>query len=88
MKASIVTSAALHCALLAWALVSIGSPEQFKVEDFEAMPVDLVPIEEMTQMQQGDKKASRGGEVRAEADDTGRPIVAERREHAARTRST
>jgi len=57
MKASIVTSAALHCALLAWALISIGSPEQFKVEDFEAMPVDLVPVEEMTQMQQGDKTA-------------------------------
>lgn len=57
MKASIVSSAALHCALLAWALISIGSPEQFKVEDFEAMPVDLVPVEEMTQMQQGDKTA-------------------------------
>jgi hypothetical protein len=57
MKASIVTSAVLHCALLAWALISIGSPEQFKVEDFEAMPVDLVPVEEMTQMQQGDKTA-------------------------------
>lgn len=57
MKASIVTSAALHCALLAWALISIGSPEQFKVEDFEAMPVDLVPVEDMTQMQQGDKTA-------------------------------
>ena len=57
MKASIVTSAVLHCALLAWALVSIGSPEQFKVEDFEAMPVDLVPVEDMTQMQQGDKTA-------------------------------
>ncbi|KQV66062.1 hypothetical protein [Rhizobium sp. Root1220] len=57
MKASIVTSAALHCALLTWALISIGSPEQFKVEDFEAMPVDLVPVEEMTQMQQGDKTA-------------------------------
>jgi len=57
MKASIVTSAALHCALLAWALISIGSPEQFKVEDFEAMPVDLVPVEEMSQLQQGDKTA-------------------------------
>lgn len=57
MKASIVSSAVLHCALLAWALISIGSPEQFKVEDFEAMPVNLVPVEDLTQLQQGDKTA-------------------------------
>ena len=57
MKASIVSSAVLHSALLAWALISIGSPAEFKVEDFEAMPVNLVPVEELTQMQQGDKTA-------------------------------
>ncbi|WP_454851369.1 hypothetical protein [Rhizobium binxianense] len=57
MKASVVTSAVLHGLVLTWALVTIGAPESFKVEDFEAMPVDLVPVESITQMQQGDKKA-------------------------------
>ncbi|MBB3595578.1 hypothetical protein FHX08_005990 [Rhizobium sp. BK529] len=57
MKASVVTSAVLHGLVLTWALVSLSAPESFKVEDFEAMPVDLVPVESITQMQQGDKKA-------------------------------
>ena len=57
MKTSVVTSAVLHGLVLAAALVTIGSPEHFKVDDFEAMPVDLVPVESITQMQQGDKKA-------------------------------
>ncbi|AJD42674.1 hypothetical protein C9413_17205 [Rhizobium sp. SEMIA 4085] len=57
MKTSVVTSAVLHGLVLAAALVTIGSPESFKVDDFEAMPVDLVPVESITQMQQGDKTA-------------------------------
>ncbi len=57
MKTSVVTSAVLHGLVLTWALVSLSAPESFKVEDFEAMPVDLVPVESITQMQQGDKKA-------------------------------
>jgi len=57
MKASVVTSAVLHGLVLTWALVSLSAPESFKVEDFEAMPVDLVPVESITQLQQGDKKA-------------------------------
>ncbi|QRM56587.1 hypothetical protein [Sinorhizobium sp. BG8] len=58
MKGSLVTSAVLHALVLTWALVSLGSPESFDVADIEAMPVDIVPIEELTQIQQGDKKAT------------------------------
>ncbi|EJJ24710.1 hypothetical protein [Rhizobium sp. CF142] len=57
MKTSVVTSAVLHGLVLTWALVSLSAPESFKVEDFEAMPVDLVPVESITQLQRGDKKA-------------------------------
>ncbi|GEO87302.1 hypothetical protein GCM10007920_25580 [Ciceribacter naphthalenivorans] len=39
------------------ALVSISAPESFDVADVEALPVDIVPIEELTQIQQGDKTA-------------------------------
>lgn len=58
MKTSLVTSSVLHGLVLAWALVSIGSPAQLEVADVEALPVDLVPIEEITQIQQGDKTAT------------------------------
>ena len=57
MKASLATSAALHALVLTWALVSLGSPESFDVADVEALPVDIVSIEELTQIQQGDKQA-------------------------------
>ncbi|MFC3074361.1 TonB C-terminal domain-containing protein [Shinella pollutisoli] len=57
MKGSLATSAALHALVLTWALVSLGAPESFDVADVEALPVDIVSIEELTQIQQGDKKA-------------------------------
>lgn len=57
MKGSLATSAVIHTLVLAWALVSLGSPESFDVADVEALPVDIVSIEELTQIQQGDKKA-------------------------------
>ncbi len=57
MKTSLITSAVLHALVLTWALVSLGSPADFQVADVEALPVDMVPIEELTQLQQGDKEA-------------------------------
>jgi len=57
MKGSLATSATLHAVVLTWALVSLGSPESFDVGDVEVLPVDIVSIEELTQIQQGDKKA-------------------------------
>lgn len=58
MKGSLVTSAILHTLVLVGALVSISAPKSFDVADVEALPVDIVPIEEITQIQQGDKKAT------------------------------
>ena len=57
MKGSIVTSIALHGLLLAYVLLSFGAPDPFEVTMSEALPVELVPIEDMTQIQQGDKEA-------------------------------
>lgn len=57
MKSSLVTSAIVHGAALAFALVTIGSPQPLDIADVEALPVDIVPISEITQIQQGDKKA-------------------------------
>ncbi|WP_427144990.1 hypothetical protein [Rhizobium pisi] len=80
MKASVVTSAVLHCLVLTWAMVSLSAPESFKVEDFEAMPVDIVPVESITQMQQGDKKAPKK-ETSAPVPTT-RPPIAQPAENA------
>jgi len=57
MKGSLITSAVLHVLALVMALVTISAPQSFDVADVEALPVDIVPIEEITQIQQGDKKA-------------------------------
>lgn len=58
MKGSLITSVALHALLATWLLVSF-SPEPLEVTMTEAMPVDLVPIEELAQLQEGDKEAEK-----------------------------
>ena len=57
MKGSVVASAVLHGLVLTWALVSISAPASFEVADVEALPVDIIPITDVTQIQQGDKSA-------------------------------
>lgn len=58
MKGSLLTSTILHGLVLGWALVSLGAPHSFEVADVEAVPVDIIPVEELTQIQQGDKTAT------------------------------
>ena len=57
MKGSVATSLLLHALVAAWMLAHFGSPEPFEVTMSEAMPVELVPIEDLAQLQQGDKEA-------------------------------
>ncbi len=57
MKGSLGTSLVLHSFVLGWALVSLGAPASFDVADVEALPVDIIPVESITQIQQGDKQA-------------------------------
>ncbi|HHZ09327.1 MAG TPA: hypothetical protein GX405_11185 [Rhizobiales bacterium] len=57
MKAGLVTSVTLHAVLLGLGLVSLSAPRAFEVDDVEALPVDIIPVESITQVQQGDKKA-------------------------------
>lgn len=58
MKAGLVTSVTMHAALLGFGLFSLSAPRAFEVADVEALPVDIIPIESMTQVQEGDKKAA------------------------------
>ncbi|ENS12977.1 hypothetical protein [Brucella abortus] len=57
MKAGLTSSVVLHAVAVALAVVSFSSPKAFDVQDSESFPVDIVPIESLTQIQQGDKKA-------------------------------
>lgn len=57
MKAGLSTSFILHVALIGAGLVTLRAPAAMNVEDVEALPIDIVSISELTQMQQGDKTA-------------------------------
>ncbi|MBP2557896.1 chemotaxis protein histidine kinase CheA [Neorhizobium galegae] len=57
MKVSLGTSLVLHSLVLGLALVSLSAPASFNVADVDALPVDIVSVESITQTQQGDKKA-------------------------------
>jgi len=56
MKGSLITSVALHALLAGWLLFTFA-PKPLEVQMSEAMPVDLVPFEDVAQLQQGDKEA-------------------------------
>lgn len=57
MKAGLTSSVVLHTAVIALGLFSFSAPKAFDVQDSESFPVDIVPIESITQIQQGDKTA-------------------------------
>jgi colicin import membrane protein len=57
MKTGLTVSTVIHGALLGFGLVAISAPQALEVADVEAFPVDIVPIETVTQIQQGERKA-------------------------------
>ncbi len=57
MKAGLTSSVVLHAALIGFGLFSLSAPAPMQVSDVESLPVDIVPIEEITQIQQGEKTA-------------------------------
>jgi outer membrane biosynthesis protein TonB len=57
MKAGLTTSVILHATLIGFGLFTLSAPRSLEVADVEAFPVDIVPVESITQIQQGDKRA-------------------------------
>lgn len=57
MKAGLTTSVIFHAALIGFGLFTLSAPREMQVADVEALPVDIIPVESITQIQQGDKKA-------------------------------
>ncbi|MBA3449558.1 MAG: hypothetical protein H0T56_18505 [Pseudaminobacter sp.] len=58
MKTGFTTSIVMHAALLGFGLLTLSAPSALEVADIEALPVEIVPVEELTQIQQGDKTAT------------------------------
>lgn len=58
MKAGLTTSVVMHAALLGFGLLTLSAPSALEVADVESLPVDIIPIEDLTQIQQGDKTAA------------------------------
>ncbi|WP_173934028.1 hypothetical protein [Chelativorans sp. Marseille-P2723] len=58
MKAGLAASVTLHAVVLGFGLVSMSAPRAFEVADVEALPVDIVPISDLSQLQEGDKDAA------------------------------
>lgn len=46
-----------HVLLLSWGFITLPSAEPFEVEQIDALPVDLVPIGDVSQISEGTKKA-------------------------------
>jgi len=57
MKLGVALSSTAHIAILAFGLASFSAPTPLQVADVEALPIDIVPIEEFTQSVAGDKEA-------------------------------
>ena len=57
MKLGLVTSTALHGGALALALLALRAPAALETAEVEALPVDIVSIEEFTQIVAGSKEA-------------------------------
>jgi hypothetical protein len=57
MKAGFTTSVLAHAALLLWGLIALPSAKPFDVEAIDALPVDLVPIADVSNISEGSKTA-------------------------------
>ncbi|WP_305986886.1 cell envelope integrity protein TolA [Roseibium sp. MMSF_3544] len=57
MRAGLIASLAGHSAILVWGLIAFPDAESFSVPQVESLPVDLVPVEEFTQLRLGERTA-------------------------------
>lgn len=75
MRVGLAASTVLHAALLSWGLISLGEPDQFDVPDVEALPIDLVELSEITQVQEGSETAPKDGPAAPDPVDNPDPVT-------------
>ncbi|MEP3467955.1 MAG: hypothetical protein ABJN82_00065, partial [Marinobacter alexandrii] len=57
MRAGLIASLVGHTTILVWGIVALPDAESFTVPQVESLPVDLIPVEEFTQLRLGEKTA-------------------------------
>lgn len=57
MRVGLIASLAGHAAVLVWGLIAFPDAETFSTQPVDSLPVELVPIEEITRLQKGEKDA-------------------------------
>lgn len=57
MQSGMVASALAHVAIISWGMVSFSAPAPFETISVEAMPIELVPVSELTDLRLGEKSA-------------------------------
>lgn len=57
MRAGLIASLAGHSVILVWGLIALPDAETFSVPQVESLPVDLIPVEEFTQLRLGERDA-------------------------------
>ena len=58
MRAGLTVSVVAHLALLAWGIFSLPAPKSLDTSQIEAMPVDFVPLDEVTHLTKGARTAA------------------------------
>ena len=76
MRYSLAISVAVHAAILLAAIIALPAPDNFKVEELDSIPVDMVSIEELSQ-----RKATVKAEEKkpAEKPAPAKPLVEEKK---------
>ena len=72
MRAGLAVSSIGHAVVLGWGLVTFA-PAAFDTPPTEAMPVDLVPISEITQLQAGNRNAPKKEKAKQAAEKVAEP---------------
>ncbi|TIV07838.1 MAG: hypothetical protein E5W00_14635, partial [Mesorhizobium sp.] len=58
MRTGLTTSVILHAVAIAFGLFTLSAPAALPASDAESLAVEIVPMEAIAQIQQGDKKAA------------------------------
>lgn len=67
MRTGLAVSSVAHAVVLGWGLVTFA-PAVFDTPPTESMPIDLVPISEITQLQKGNRSAPKQEQAKQAAD--------------------
>lgn len=57
MKAGLTSSVLMHAAMIGFGLITLSAPRALEVADVEAFPIDIIPVESISQMQKGEREA-------------------------------